>query len=81
MLAILAVTQLLALPAALAQDATRHAYQLAGAPLDQTLLRIAAESGVALAYDPKLVEAARSAPVNGNYSATEAIARAGRYRL
>jgi iron complex outermembrane receptor protein len=76
MLAILAATQLLALPAALAQDATRHAYQLAGAPLDKTLLRIAAESGVALAYDPKLVESARSAPVNGNYSATEAIAHA-----
>ncbi|MFS2002729.1 TonB-dependent receptor plug domain-containing protein [Duganella sp. CT11-25] len=76
MLAILAATQLLALPAALAQDATRHPYQLAGAPLDKTLLRIAAESGVALAYDPKLVESARSAPVNGNYSATEAISRA-----
>lgn len=75
-LAILAVTQLLALPAALAQDATRHQYQLAGAPLDKTLLRIAAESGVALAYDPKLVESARSAPVNGSYSATEAISRA-----
>jgi iron complex outermembrane receptor protein len=75
-LAILAFTQLLALPAALAQDATRHPYQLAGAALDQTLLRIAAESGVALAYDPKLVEAARSEPVNGNYSATEAINRA-----
>lgn len=75
-LAILAVTQLLALPAALAQDATRHQYQLAGAPLDKTLLRIAAESGVALAYDPKLLESVRSAPVNGNYSATEAITRA-----
>lgn len=76
MLAILAATQLLALPAALAQDATRHPYQLAGAPLDKTLLRIAAESGVALAYDPKLVESARSAPVNGSFSATEAITRA-----
>ncbi|WP_195763479.1 TonB-dependent receptor domain-containing protein [Duganella guangzhouensis] len=75
-LAILAVTQLLALPAALAQDATRHQYQLAGAPLEKTLLRIASESGVALAYDPKLLESARSAPVNGNYSATEAITRA-----
>lgn len=75
-LAILAVTQLLALPAALAQDATRHQYQLAGASLDKTLLRIAAESGVALAYDPKLLESVRSAPVSGNYSATEAINRA-----
>jgi iron complex outermembrane receptor protein len=75
-LAILAVTQLLALPAALAQDATRHQYQLAGAPLDKTLLRIAAESGIALAYDPKLLESSRSTPVNGNYSATEAIERA-----
>jgi len=75
-LAILAVTQLLALPAALAQDATRHQYQLAGASLDKTLLRIAAESGVALAYDPRLVESVRSSPVNGNYSATEAIERA-----
>lgn len=76
MLAMLAATQLLALPAALAQDATRQPYQLAGAPLDKTLLRIAAESGVALAYDPKLVETARSAPVSGNFSATEAITRA-----
>ena len=76
MLAILAATQLLAQPAALAQDATRHPYELAGAPLDKTLLRIAAESGIALAYDPKLVESVRSAPVSGNYSATEAITRA-----
>jgi iron complex outermembrane receptor protein len=75
-LAILAVTQLLALPAALAQDAMRQQYQLAGAPLDKTLLRIAAESGVALAYDPRLLESVRSAPVHGNYSATEAISRA-----
>lgn len=76
LLAIPAAIQLLAAPAALAQEAARQTYQLAGAPLDETLLRIAADSGVALVYDPRLVEAARSAPVNGNYSATEAIHRA-----
>ncbi|MET0266149.1 MAG: TonB-dependent receptor [Duganella sp.] len=78
LLAIPAAVQLLAAPSALAQSpqSSRQAYQLAGAPLDQTLLRIAADSGVALVYDPRLVETARSAPVNGTYSATEAITRA-----
>lgn len=76
LLAIPAAIQLLVAPAALAQEQARQTYQLAGAPLDKTLLRIAADSGVALSYDPRLLETVRSAPVNGTYSATEAIRRA-----
>ncbi|WP_194576510.1 STN domain-containing protein, partial [Pseudoduganella dura] len=51
-------------------------YKLPAAPLERTLLLIAADTGVALAYDPRLLGGARSAPVVGRYSAAEAIARA-----
>ncbi|HEX8603521.1 MAG TPA: TonB-dependent receptor [Pseudoduganella sp.] len=54
----------------------RQDYKLPAAPLEQTLLLIAADTGVALAYDPRLLGGARSAPVVGRYSASEAIARA-----
>jgi iron complex outermembrane recepter protein len=60
---------------ALAQ-APRQDYKLPAAPLEQTLLHIAAETGVALAYDPRQLGTARAAPVVGRYSAAEAIARA-----
>ncbi|GGY35468.1 TonB-dependent receptor plug domain-containing protein [Pseudoduganella albidiflava] len=56
--------------------ADRQDYRLPAAPLEQTLLAIAADTGVALAYDPRLLGSARSAPVVGRYNATEAIARA-----
>ncbi|WP_338762505.1 TonB-dependent receptor [Massilia sp. METH4] len=57
-------------------QAERQDYRLPAAPLEQTLLQIAADSGVALAYDPRLLGGTRSAPVVGRYSAAEAIARA-----
>src|SRR5215217_6746439 len=57
-------------------QSARQEYQLPAAPLEQTLLTIAADTGVALAYDPRLLGSARSAPVVGRYNAAEAIARA-----
>jgi iron complex outermembrane receptor protein len=59
-----------------AQTTGRADYQLPAAPLERTLLAIAADSGVTVAYDPGLLEGARAAPVVGRYSAAEAIARA-----
>jgi iron complex outermembrane receptor protein len=57
-------------------QAERQDYKLPAAPLEQTLLAIAADTGVALAYDPRLLGGARSAPVVGRYNAAEAISRA-----
>lgn len=75
-LAILMTTLFLSTPAARAQDSDTHVFHLAAQPLNRTLLSIAAESGVALTYDPKLVEAISAAPVNGNLTAAQAIAEA-----
>jgi len=61
---------------ATAQTAARADYRLPAAPLERTLLAIAADSGVAIAYDPSLLGGAYAAPVVGRYSATEAIAHA-----
>jgi iron complex outermembrane receptor protein len=61
---------------AAAQNAARADYQLPAAPLERTLLAIAADSGVPIAYDPNLLGGARAAPVVGRYSPAEAIAHA-----
>jgi iron complex outermembrane receptor protein len=71
----LAVLASLAVPAA-AQSATRSDYQLPAAPLERTLLAIAADSGVPIAYDPQLLGGARAAAVVGRYSPAEALAHA-----
>jgi iron complex outermembrane receptor protein len=73
-LAVLATLPLVSLHAS--AQAERQDYRLPAAPLEQTLLHIAADTGVALAYDPRLLGGARSAPVVGRYSAVEAISRA-----
>jgi iron complex outermembrane receptor protein len=71
----LALAVLASFPAsATAQTAARADYQLPPAPLEHTLLVIATNSGVPIAYDPSLLRGARAAPVVGRYSATEAIA-------
>jgi iron complex outermembrane receptor protein len=62
--------------AAHAQDAARQDYRLPAAPLEQTLLRIASDAGVALAYDPALLANVSAAPVDGHYNAIEALGRA-----
>jgi iron complex outermembrane receptor protein len=69
----LAVLASLAIPA-IAQ--TRSDYQLPAAPLERTLLAIAADSGVPIAYDPKLLGGVRGSAVVGRYSPSEAIAHA-----
>ena len=61
---------------AAAQDAARSDYQLPAAPLERTLLAIAADSGVSIAYDPALLNGAHAAPVVGRYSPAQAIQRA-----
>ena len=71
----LAVLASLSLSAAAQTDA-RADYQLPAAPLERTLLAIAADSGVPIAYDPALLGGASAAPVVGRYSPAEAIARA-----
>ncbi|MBX3602577.1 MAG: TonB-dependent receptor [Rubrivivax sp.] len=54
----------------------RQSYQLPSAPLDRTLLQIAAQSGVLIAFDPAQVRALVSPPVVGTFSAAEAFRRA-----
>ncbi len=66
---LLATTLLLSVAPVMAQDDSTHAFHLAAQPLNRTLLSIAAESGVALSYDPKLVESVNAAPVSGTLSA------------
>ncbi|PXW28621.1 TonB-dependent receptor domain-containing protein [Paraburkholderia caballeronis] len=73
---LLATTLFLSAAPAMAQGGSTHAFHLAVQPLNRTLLSIAAESGVALSYDPKLVESVNAAPVSGNLTAAEAIAQA-----
>ncbi|MEK6424284.1 MAG: TonB-dependent receptor [Burkholderia gladioli] len=53
-----------------------HAFHLAAQPLNRTLLTIAAESGVPLVYDPKLVATLSASPVDGKLTAAQAIAQA-----
>ncbi|WP_321817205.1 MULTISPECIES: TonB-dependent receptor [unclassified Paraburkholderia] len=72
----LAAALLFVAGAALAQDTATHQFHLAAQPLNRTLLSIAAQSGVALSYDPKLVETVTAAPVSGELTAQGAIAQA-----
>ncbi|WP_174526102.1 TonB-dependent siderophore receptor [Herbaspirillum rubrisubalbicans] len=61
---------------AYAQSAAAQSYHLPSAPLDQTLLQIAQRSGLLISYEPSLVKSLQSAPVEGNFTATEAIKQA-----
>ena len=61
---------------AYAQSAAAQSYHLPSAPLDQTLLRIAQQSGLLISYEPALVKSLQSAPVEGNFTAPEAIKKA-----
>ncbi len=74
--AVLATLPFIAIHAQAQGQHERLDYKLPAAPLERTLLLIAADTGVALVYDPRLLGGARSAPVVGRYSAAEAIARA-----
>lgn len=61
---------------AYAQSAAAQSYHLPSGPLDQTLLRIAQQSGLLISYEPALVKSLQSAPVEGNFTAPEAIKKA-----
>ncbi|WP_454739951.1 TonB-dependent siderophore receptor [Cupriavidus necator] len=59
-----------------AQTATAGEYRLPSAPLEQTLLQIAKQSGLLISYDPALVKDLKSAPVEGKLNPTDAIKKA-----
>ena len=73
----IALSLLLALgsvaPAALAQTAPQHNYDLPAAPLAATLNRISREAGLALSVDAGLVGGRQAAPVHGLLSAEQAL--------
>lgn len=54
----------------------RHPYHLPRGPLDALLLQLAADNGIALAYDPHLLAAVQGGPVDGLLAPMEALARA-----
>ncbi|MBN3809458.1 TonB-dependent receptor [Paraburkholderia sp. Ac-20347] len=70
------VSQVFLSVAAYAQTAAQHSYHLAGGPLDRTLVEIAKTANVRLSYDAALVQSLKSAPVDGTYSAEDAIRQA-----
>lgn len=76
-LAILLGTALLpSAPVAAAEAQVRQDYRIAAGPLAQTLLGLARQSGIAISFDPALVQG-RSAPaVEGRLDAEQALRRA-----
>ena len=62
-------------PGALAQ-APRHHYHLPRGALNDLLLQLAVDGGIALAYDPRQMAAVQGGPVDGLFDPAEAIARA-----
>ena len=66
----------LAISTAHAQTPATQVYHLRAQPLNKTLLTIAGQSGIELAYDPALVASIDAAPVDGKLSPAEAIRHA-----
>ncbi|RDU95135.1 TonB-dependent siderophore receptor [Trinickia dinghuensis] len=71
-----AVSQVFMSASACAQQAAEHTYHIVGGPLDRTLVEIAQTAHVRLSYDASLVQALKSSPVDGTYSAEDAIRKA-----
>lgn len=71
-----AVSQVFMVASVHAQQAAQKNWHLASGPLDRTLVEIAQAANVKLSYDAALVQALKSAPVEGNYSAEGAIRQA-----
>ncbi|MGS0971430.1 TonB-dependent siderophore receptor [Burkholderia glumae] len=69
----IAVAQTFAASAASAQQAAQHTYHIPSGPLDRTLVEIAKTAQLPLNYDAALVRSLQSAPVDGQYSAMDAI--------
>ncbi len=61
---------------AFAQQIASHTYHLGAAPLSQTLLEIAKESGTLVSFDESLVKSVNSAPVDGTLTPQQAIDQA-----
>jgi outer membrane receptor for ferric coprogen and ferric-rhodotorulic acid len=53
-----------------------HHYQLAAGPLASTLMQIARKSGQAIAVDPELVRGRQALPIEGEFTAVQAVLRA-----
>jgi iron complex outermembrane recepter protein len=68
-----AISQVFTAAAVNAQQSPQQSWHLAGASLDRTLVEIAQSANVRLSYDASLVQSLKSAPVEGNFSAEEAI--------
>jgi iron complex outermembrane recepter protein len=61
---------------AFAQGPEVHTYHLSAGPLGQTLLEIAKESGTLVSFEQALVQSLKSAPVDGDFTADQAIDKA-----
>ncbi|WP_433695440.1 TonB-dependent siderophore receptor [Paraburkholderia phenoliruptrix] len=72
----MAVSQVFFSSAVYAQSGVEHTYHIASGPLDRTLVEIAQSSKVRLSYDASLVQSLKSAPVDGTFTAEEAIRHA-----
>lgn len=57
------------------QAPARQAYAIEPGPLDEVLVRYAAAAGLALSFEPTLVEGRRSPGLNGQYGAHEGLQR------
>lgn len=71
-----AVSQVFLSATVCAQQVAEHTYHLASGPLDRILVQIAQTANVRLSYDASLVQSLKSAPVDGTYSAEQAIRKA-----
>lgn len=71
-----AVAQVFMAASAHAQQAAPQSWHLASGPLDRTLVEIAHTANVRLSYDAGLVQALKSSPVEGSYTAEAAIRQA-----
>ncbi|WP_206955759.1 TonB-dependent siderophore receptor [Trinickia acidisoli] len=71
-----AVSQVFMSASVCAQQAAAQTYHIASGPLDRTLVEIARTANVRLSYDASLVQSLKSSPVDGTYSAEDAIRKA-----
>lgn len=71
-----AVSQGAAGATAFAQQVAQQTYHIAGGPLDRTLVQIAKTGNIRLSYDASLVQSMQAGPIDGRYSAEDAVRKA-----
>ncbi|MDN7499961.1 MAG: STN domain-containing protein [Paraburkholderia tropica] len=72
----MAVAQTFTVSLTYAQDAELRTYHILSGPLDRTVIDIAKDAQLSISYDASLVRSLKSAPVNGAYSAEDALRQA-----